>query len=243
MKKNQYVFVLASILLLIICNACNKSIYTGLIAFYPFSGDATDQSGKGNDCIVEGATLTSDRFGNEKSAFSFDGAGNTILANMKNMPSIDSPISFSWWFYNEKLPVFTTSSGAQNMIVVVNRDEGIGVQAGFRSPGYGTLGFDTWNWGGGTLLQVSTPEAKKWYHCVYSFDGSTHHFYLNAKEITRSNEKTQKGTPTVLMLGNYPSGKQYFEGKLDEVCIYNRALTVSEIELLYKKIDPFKDFR
>ena len=85
--------------LFIICIACNKNINSGLVAFYPFNGDATDQSGNGNDCIVEGATLTSDRFGNEKSAFSFDGAGNNILANVKNMPSIDSPISFSWWFY------------------------------------------------------------------------------------------------------------------------------------------------
>ena len=233
MKKLLYVLVFG--FLLIICIACNRNVNQGLIAFYPFNGDVTDQSGNGNDGVVEGASLTSDRFGNEKSAFSFDGAGNTILANVKNMMSINSPLSFSWWFYVDSLPVFTSRSDAQNMIVLVNKEEGIGVQVGFRSPGYNTLGFDTWNWGGGTLLEVKPPEAKKWYHCVYTSDGSTHRFYLNAKEITNSTAKTQQGVPSVLMFGNYPSGRQYFKGKLDDIRIYNRAIGMSEIDLLYKK--------
>ena len=45
----------------------------GLIAYYPFNGNANDESGNGNDGTVNGATLTNDRFGNEDSAYSFDG--------------------------------------------------------------------------------------------------------------------------------------------------------------------------
>jgi hypothetical protein len=226
------------ILLLLLCTgtACKININTGLVAYYPFDGNSDDKSGNGNNGAIDGAVLTTDRFGNENSAFSFDGVRNNILIDIKNMSSIDTPVSFSWWFFIDTLPVFTTRSGAQNMIVLVNKNEGTGIQVGFRSPGYKTLGFDTWNWGGGNLLQANFPEPKKWHHCVYTYDGTKHRFFLNGEEITSSSEKTQHGVPTELMFGNYPSGKQYFEGKLDDIRIYNRAIGKQEIGRLYAEV-------
>ena len=44
----------------------------GLVAYYPFNGNARDESGNFNDGTVHGATLTEDRFGNEGNAYSFD---------------------------------------------------------------------------------------------------------------------------------------------------------------------------
>ena len=54
-------------------------ITSGLVAAYEFSGDADDVSGNGNDGVVNGATLTTDRFGNANSAYSFDGVDDSIL--------------------------------------------------------------------------------------------------------------------------------------------------------------------
>jgi len=45
----------------------------GLVAYYPFNGNANDESGNGNNGTVYGATLTTDRFGNTNKAYSFDG--------------------------------------------------------------------------------------------------------------------------------------------------------------------------
>jgi hypothetical protein len=45
----------------------------GLVAHYPFNGNANDESGNGNNGTVNGATLTTDRFGNMNKAYSFDG--------------------------------------------------------------------------------------------------------------------------------------------------------------------------
>jgi hypothetical protein len=50
----------------------------GLVAYYPFNGNAKDESGNGHDGIVNGATLTTDRFGWESQAYSFDGKNNSI---------------------------------------------------------------------------------------------------------------------------------------------------------------------
>jgi hypothetical protein len=50
----------------------------GLVAYYPFNGNANDESGNGNHGSVYGATLTEDRFGVPDSAYSFDGQNNFI---------------------------------------------------------------------------------------------------------------------------------------------------------------------
>ena len=51
---------------------------SGLVAYYPFNGNANDESGNGNNGTIHGAVLTSDRFGNEKFSFSFDGVNDYI---------------------------------------------------------------------------------------------------------------------------------------------------------------------
>ena len=53
------------------------NIDSGLVAHYPFNGNANDESGNGNDGTVNGATLTTDRFGNANKAYSFDGVSNS----------------------------------------------------------------------------------------------------------------------------------------------------------------------
>ena len=50
----------------------------GLVAYYPFNGDANDKSGNGNDGTVFGAITTADRFGNENAAYEFDGTNDYI---------------------------------------------------------------------------------------------------------------------------------------------------------------------
>jgi hypothetical protein len=53
----------------------------GLVGWWPFNGNANDESGNGNNGTVNGATLTEDRFGNANSAYYYDGISNNILIN------------------------------------------------------------------------------------------------------------------------------------------------------------------
>ncbi|MFC1614761.1 LamG domain-containing protein [Gemmatimonadota bacterium] len=222
-------------LLVFCCKSSQTDINSGLAAYYPFDGNALDIIGGDIPAEVDGAVLTTDRFGNKNSAYSFDGVKANILAEVREMPATQSAQSFSWWYLVNEIQTYADELGAGNMIVLVDPVNGNGIQFGFRAPGYHTLGFDTWNWGGGTLLEVEPPPTNVWHHCVYTFDGSTHRFYLNGKETASSNAETPKGTPTQLMFGNYPSGDQFFKGKLDDVRIYNRVLTQAEINYLYTR--------
>jgi len=215
------------------CTSTSEDINSGLVAYYPFDGNIYDLGNGGNHVKAKDVFLTSDRFRKENSACGFDGIKSSLLFELTNIPAMDSAKTISWWYFSESIPKYDSVLGAENMIVLVDPASGIGIQFGFRAPGYNTRGFDSWEWGGGTFLDMAYPEFNSWHHCIYTYDGTTHSFYLDGEIINTSTVEPKSGTPNQLMLGNYPGGDQFFIGKLDDIRIYNRILTVVEIEILF----------
>ena len=72
----------------------------GLVAWYPFNGNANDSSGNGNNGTVSGATLTTDRFGNPGKAYSFNGTNAYISVPNSSSLSIVGDITISAWIYD-----------------------------------------------------------------------------------------------------------------------------------------------
>ncbi|MFM7638013.1 MAG: hypothetical protein ACKO6A_08165 [Bacteroidota bacterium] len=72
----------------------------GLVGWWPFNGNANDESGNGNNGTVNGATLTSDRFGVVHKAYDFDGISSDI--NCGNLPNANfnsnSNFCFNFWY-------------------------------------------------------------------------------------------------------------------------------------------------
>lgn len=218
------------------CSSNNKKEQVGLLSHFPFTGNAKDVINKNSNVIIKDAKLTTDRFGNSNSAYSFNGVTSSISVSVKNFPKYQKQKSISWWYFTEELPKYNKKYGAQNMIVLVDTLNGTGIQFGFRAPEYKTLGLDTWIWGGGNVLDVIPPKAGVWHYCVYTYDREIHKFYLDGKEVASSKVTLQDGMPTQLMFGNYPTGKQYFTGKLDDIRIYNNALDFNSINTLFKEV-------
>lgn len=193
----------------------------------------TDWKVEGHDerfNLYEYNTGTStDRFGNPNGAFYFDGTSTSLGLSLNKKPHLNSPITISWWYSIIDDPLFKDSMDAGNMIALVDTVQAIGLQFGFRAPGYRTKGLDVWNWGGATILENQIPKLNQWHHCVYVYDGHEHQFYLNGEPMEMSEIKPQKGNPDFLMLGNYPGGTQFFKGSLDELRIYERALSRNQI--------------
>ena len=102
------------IVFLFICNLsiaqiCNKSqlpfnLQNGLVGYYPFCGNANDGSGNGNNGVVAGATLTTDRFGNANSAYNFNGSSVISVANNAslNIQQRQLTLSQNIFQYNQK---------------------------------------------------------------------------------------------------------------------------------------------
>jgi hypothetical protein len=235
MKTHKQILLIFFFTTVVVLHSCTDKINTGLVAYYPFNGNANDMSGNNNNCKVQGTRLTTDRFGKSNSAYYFDGESAMMFTDIKNMHDLSTPHSLSWWYETDTIQSFADSLGAGNMFALVDTSSGIGVQSGFRAPAYHTSGFDVWKWGGGTFLQNDIPAVKVRHHCAYLFDGITHRFFLDSKEVANSTAAPCKGIPKQLMFGNYPSGHQYLNGKLDDIYLYNRALTTREIHYLSTK--------
>ena len=77
----------------------------GLVGWWPFNGNANDESGNGNNGTVNGATLTADRFGVLNSALSFDGIDDFV--EMANAFSDWQDFSFSMWLNHTKGNAFS----------------------------------------------------------------------------------------------------------------------------------------
>ena len=199
-------------------------INDGLVAYYPFSGDASDASGNGHDGTVYGATLTTDKNGNNNSAYNFDGVDDYIDLTITPYPS--STVSF--W-------VFLNSVGVQYFLELGALSAKIRNRVAIDASGY--LGHayndDAGNWYPVTSSYQLQPN--QWYFITSIIESGNQKLYLNGNLLLSN---TYSGTPSLDVYDSY-IGKNYgtneyvTDGIIDEVRIYNRSLTDQEVYNLY----------
>jgi len=219
----------------------------GLVAYYPFNSNADDQSGNGHHGTVYGATLTTDRFGDSDSAYSFDGIDDYI--------SVDYSVAF-------QLPVFTVSawvlptidlSAATSPAAIVSRGEDFTTDhAAFvltshhvASPWANGISVIYEEDGREQVFDTNVyPEMGTWTHLVASRDASgLLSIYSDGSLI---GQWSSTAVPTSdcfqdLLIGAYwyvptPATAivtNFFTGAIDDVMIFNRALSPDEIDVLY----------
>ena len=199
-------------------------ITNGLIGYYPFSGDATDQSGSNNNGIVYGAVLTSDRFGNANSAYQFDGVNDYISVNPATL--LNPTYSYSMW-----VKANTISSAGMLGSGSVGGDQAFMLNT---SLGYG---IQTYNTGGpASVFENSIPSTSNWYHLVATRSSNMLALYVNGQLI---NNISVSGTPyygpntMYSTIGSRDGTQQFFSGLIDEVGIYNRGLEPWEVLAIY----------
>ncbi|MFX0194673.1 MAG: LamG-like jellyroll fold domain-containing protein [Candidatus Hodarchaeota archaeon] len=190
----------------------------GLIAYYPFNGNANDESGNENNGIVMGATLTADRFGNADRAYYFEGwtYSNDEIRLSSEIPATTGDGSWSVWVNPDPSIHIGCVLGKNNLIV-----------------GYVICLYPDRFWvGAGTsTTQVNWPfdtlgMAEEWHHLLLRKSGSTLTLYVNG--VSQGNRTMSRISP-IASIGVGESYGQYFGGSIDEVRIYNRALSESEI--------------
>jgi len=212
-------------------------LQTGLIAYYPFNGNANDKSSNGHDGRVDGATLTIDRFGSADSAYSLDGINDYIEAG--------NPADFG---FNDQS--FSISMWAQVRANYLDNETFIGLDGGPSTGGRSSFVLARWRDGspiyaefGGGCLVVSndTVPLNTWMHLasVVNWESSKLQLYVDgAFEAEDDLVSFDFSVSPRLFLGMGPVGENYLWGTLDDVWIYNRALTEDEITELYLIPEP-----
>ena len=214
------------------------SLDKGLMAYYPFTGNATDASGNNNNGAINGnVTPTTDRNGKPGKAYSFDGSTSSFInVPMSNSLKIKSEISISAWiymdggYYNPRLVSCELGGYDQYFIAVATTSNTTrNLEAGISGTTFGS-GFCC-----GGVNGIDVP-ALAWHHITFTVDSKgLAKLYLDGqlKKTSQGNVVNNKNYGPNLNIGrnSYPAYDAW-GGKIDELRIYNRALTQKEITYL-----------
>ena len=207
----------------------------GLMAWYPFNGNANDESGNGHHCNVYGPTLTPDRFGVENKAYLFQ--YDSLQSYIKNLFTNNTSVTISGWF---KSNVKTDINGYPDW-----SGQSFIPYAGVCSFGTNASFMDISIYGKGNLniytndaqkyyplaLQNQSYHKNSWYHFAITYNGDSVKPYINGNlsSISKSGVKFNK-VDSIFTIG------KAFMGTLDDISVHNRVLSNSEIMGLYTSI-------
>lgn len=216
----------------------------GLIAYYPFDGDAKDKSGNHNDGVMIGTRPTADRKGRLNSAMLF-GEGNYIT--VPSSPSLNSPkdqititawIRVNEWFNNKwGQSVYVLSKAVDDVKDVAYRFIFFATRQEVNNGGIAA----------GNISSVSCSHLYgDWHHVAMVSDGKIVKVYIDGIIVGAStvvNRLDRHGRGGELFIGRNPLWDgitEWLLGAMDELRIYNRALSDDEIKAVYEADPPTK---
>ena len=205
-----------------------------LIAYYPFSDNVLDESGYNNHgTIVGGVAPTADRFGNPNSAMQFNGTDGYILVpNSASLQSPSSELTIASWVYLQGFNADSVFGMVMKTISSVQGEYGLGY---YVLSDQGNI-FYVQNGVVPSISQVGLPQ-NAWHFLASSYDGDSIRIYFDGNLIGISElNVTIAPDNNPLSLGLESNGiNEYLLGKMDDIRIYNRALSHSEILDLYNE--------
>jgi hypothetical protein len=238
MKK--LIFVLFLILVF------NSTVFTqiptdSLVGYWSFSGNANDKSGNNNHGTVNGATLTKDRFGIPNSAYIFDGIDDYITLPQ----DFDySERTISLWFNAVNIPEWNYDIDPDNSFRIIYTSDHPNIENGMTKMWVTKIGgvskFCFHNGGADVALDNSyTINEMEWYFAAVTVTSTNINYYLNG-ELLKTRD-FPGNIHSTMDNGFYNSAvgvgrllnHRFYDGKIDDIRIYNRELNELEISNLY----------
>jgi hypothetical protein len=207
----------------------------GLVGYWPFNGNANDESGNGNNGTVNGATLTLDKLGSSNGAYSFDGV-NDYISTLLPGPLGNSSRTISIWFSSQDTSIQQLigwgqqpPSGGEFNVLLSQLCKGVTVDVHNNYITYNTPNnLFNGSWHLITVVYDNNISLKLLGVKIY-VDGVISGV-INCQNPINVNINTLN---TAINIGKYQAGGMWFTGKLDDIGIWNRALTQQEITSLY----------
>jgi hypothetical protein len=234
------------------CQLPEGDLANGLIGYYALDGNADDTSGKTNNGVPTNLTYSTNRFGVAGAAGNFS-QGQTLNQAYVTIPNFSSlnnyPVTFSVWFTLNSLVSGTNGSimtligkeaaGARNEGAVALTTGGLSGQYTNR---IGYIGFST-NYlpPNENFITGFTPNTNQWYNLIFTYDvNQVARFYTDGVEIAQQTYENILTNNMQFRIGSSSSGvdntnarRPSWDGLIDDVTIYNRALSPTEVTELY----------
>jgi hypothetical protein len=194
---------------------------SGLVSWWPGDGSADDVLGNNDGVLQNGASFGSGIAGGQ--AFRFHGVDDYVETPSMN---IGNTFSIDFWIYPEQ------SVGHEHLI---SNSFGSDSNFGALYLNFGTVEY--WQNSLALFLGPQNIQPNTWSHITLTYDGSQTRIYVNGVEIqSRPTSNPQQHPETfnnALRFGSsIPHEEFYFKGLIDDVGLYNRALSASEIQTL-----------
>jgi hypothetical protein len=211
-----------------------------LVAYYPFNGNANDESGQGHDGQVSGATLAPDRFGQANQAYHFNGHGDYIQLPL-DASQFTGDFTLAAWvnfnnFNNDYPHIFCGEnyylilSGMGPIYQKLKGHIGFYQQSGLHS-----------NPMPPRIAQINSLrplETNQWHLVIVVKSGQQFYLYIN--EVLHVEHTAEHNIPlsgdSLYIGANIPGGglrSGFIEGLVDDIRIYNRALDQAEVKAIY----------
>lgn len=218
-----------------------------LIGWWPFNTNALDESGNGRNGTVNGANLTTDRFGIQNRAYAFNGLANNIQTQWPGVQG-NGARTISFWFFSD-VPIVPNGTTHGTQLGLVGWGSG---GAGNQGRGFVTVLMDNNQIGQDINTAYKTANVNtlgEWTHVAITFsptDGNTLNavkMYINGLQITdinrtfNINTQINTGQQVNLIFGATNTAGQFFQGKLDDIGVWSRDLNAAEIKNLYDACD------
>jgi hypothetical protein len=219
----------------------NGPFNDGLVAYYPFNGNANDESGYGNIGTASGATLIADRFGLAKSAYYFNSnLLSSITAPGKALPTGSATRTFCFWVKPDaKYPqtnyltstVFSYGEYTNGLQIYLNYERLIPNLLTLRMHFFTSAGVSRW------VCWYSGWDFNKWHHIIFTV--------TNIGDVQCFVDGSPQGveppdidlgfnvTPSAIHIGQCEFLSNQYDGAIDDVRIYNRSLSPSESQAVY----------
>jgi hypothetical protein len=223
----------------------------GVVAYYPLNGNANDFSGNGNDGIIYGATSTSDRFGSSDSAYQFDGVDDYISAGDSSYATFSENESFSVGAWVQTGDDFGgIVSKMSNTIASYAPGFQLWVDNNVFALEYGATGTEGYSH---TLLGSVNISDNQWHHVMGIVDKQNDLLEIYVDGVSDGSYSASWISFTSENIGDFRIGASrgpfgpptepvpgwsVLGGKLDDVSIYNRTLSETEVQQLYVVPEP-----
>ena len=232
-----------AVVILVLAGTVSADLNNGLVAYYPFNGNADDSVGNNNGTVY-GAQWTA---GYIDGALSFDGDGDYVEIADDDSLDLTGGATLAAWINTNSLTTWQGIVGRWNFAGSPDK-ESILLDLG------PDLDNKLWFWistdgtdSTTTNVTSNLQLTNTWYHVVATYDATTMRLYVNGQEensTPKSGNIFVSDTEWNIGACNYggtPANnhqKSFFNGLIDDVRIYDRALSSTEVTELYNIPEP-----